>query len=186
MFSQALYTSIAWYSSISSDRALIFSICRNALFLYPLSRIYDCLFLYRHSQNKNTTAKRLFYIFPPFVPHNKAKKSPEQVLPDTYIRVNPSHQLHKSKDFSLWKREGYILKIYTFVPLWKEIQQRLIPISFYGKSRPRTISSPSNVYLSYIILLFAYILNVLSLIGKREKISYRKFFPPFGKIVNAS
>ena len=56
----------------------------------------------------------------------------------------------------MWKREGYILKIYTFVPLWKEIQQRLIPISFYGKSRPRTISSPSNVYLSYIILLFAY------------------------------
>ena len=40
--------------------------------------------------------------------------------------------------------------------------------------------------LSYIIRLFAYIPNVLSLTGKREKISYRKFFPPSGKIVNAS
>lgn len=32
MLCQALCTSIAWYSSISSDRALIFSICRNVLF----------------------------------------------------------------------------------------------------------------------------------------------------------
>ena len=63
MLCQALCTSIAWYSSISSDRALIFSICRNVLFSSPLSRIYDCLFLYRHSQNKNTTAKRLFLYF---------------------------------------------------------------------------------------------------------------------------
>ena len=35
-------------------------------------------------------------------------------------------------------------------------------------------------------LYYPYIPNVLSLTGKREKISYRKFFPPSGKIVNAS
>lgn len=66
----------------------------------------------------------------------------------------------------MWNKGEYILKIYTFVPLWKEIQQWLISISFYGKSRPRIISSPSNVYLSYIIRLFAYIPNVF--ISDRE------------------
>ena len=38
-------------------------------------------------------------IFLPLVPHNKARKSPKQVLPNTYICVGPPHQLHKKQGF---------------------------------------------------------------------------------------
>ena len=38
-------------------------------------------------------------IFLPLVPHNKARKSPKQVLPNTYICVGPPHQFHKKQGF---------------------------------------------------------------------------------------
>lgn len=50
-------------------------------------------------KTKTRQQNDFFYIFPPFVPHNKAMESPEQVLPDTYIRTGIPHQLHKKQGF---------------------------------------------------------------------------------------
>ena len=50
-------------------------------------------------KTKTRQQNDFFYIFLPLVPHNKARKSPKQVLPNTYICVGPPHQLHKKQGF---------------------------------------------------------------------------------------
>ena len=61
---------------------------------------YMIVFFYIDTVKTKTRQQNdFFYIFLPLVPHNKARKSPKQVLPNTYICVGPPHQLHKKQGF---------------------------------------------------------------------------------------
>ena len=72
---------------------------------------YMIVFFYIDTVKTKTRQQNdFFYIFLPLVPHNKARKSPKQVLPNTYICVGPPHQFHKKQGFYLVKQRGIYSK----------------------------------------------------------------------------